>query len=299
MTACMSERGFRPADVPAILELVCAARLTGSPSAVLHPGDVQWQLARLRDVAADVQVWEGDAGLAGFAVSDSATGEVAWLSRPRALGLGAAALAWAVGHLRAVGVGTAEAMAADDDAGAVAALERHGFVRGERFFVELRRDLGPAPPPEPPRGFRLATLATAGSAEALVELHRDAWARWGPSSYSLDAHRRLEAMPGYDPGLVAVAVGGDGRLASSCVCWLDTATLVGLIEPLGTGRAFGRRGLARAIVLEACRLLRARGMRTASVGWSSVNAPALALYSSVGFRPGRRSSTWTLRVPRI
>jgi hypothetical protein len=53
----------------------------------------------------------------------------------------------------------------DDDA--TRALEASGFVRDELHLMELLRDLE-APPPasaQPP-GFRLATLATAGSAEA-------------------------------------------------------------------------------------------------------------------------------------
>jgi mycothiol synthase len=173
-------------------------------------------------------------------------------------------------------------------------VEANGFVRDELHFIELLRDLeGPPPASAPPPGFRLATLATAGSAEAYVELHRDAWARWGPSSYSIEAHRRLEAMPGYDPSLVPVAVAPDGRLAASCICWLDAATLVGEIEPLGTARAFGRLGLGRAIVLEACRLMRVRGMRTAYVSGASQNPPALALYASAGFRRGRHSFMWS------
>ena len=100
-------------------------------------------------------------------------------------------------------------------------------------------------------------------------------------------------MPGYDSSMVPVAIADDGRLASYCVCWLDAATPVGQIEPLGTRRAFGRLGLGRTVVLEACRLMRAGGMHTAYVSGASVNAPALSLYASTGFQRGRRSSTWS------
>ena len=285
------------ADLPALVDLVGECRRSAPRAVLLHRGDVQWQLALMRDWEGDVHMWEDGVGGAALAISDSTTGEVLWLAHARAPWLGAAALTWALDHLRSEGVATAHAAVPDADATATGDLEASGFVRGEQHFVELRRDLEMEPPaPAPPPGFELATLATAGSAEAFVELHRDAWARWGPSSYSIDAHRRLEAMPGYDPALVPVAVAPDGRLACSCVCWLDAATLVGEIEPLGTGRAFERLGLGRAIVLEACRLMRARGMRTAYVSGASVNAPALAMYASAGFQRGRRTSTWTCRL---
>jgi ribosomal protein S18 acetylase RimI-like enzyme len=289
----VAERGFRPVDLHRLLDLVSDCRRIGPHAVVLHPGDVQWRLARLPHAAADVRVWEDGAGLAGFAVSDPGGGEVWWLAHPRAPGVADAALVWALDHLRSAGIDAAEAAVPDDDCLASRALEARGFVRNARHFIELSRDLdwtlpGPAPPP----GFRLATLARAGSTDALVELHRDAWARWGPSSYSIEAHRRVEAMPGFEPDLVPVAVDPEGRLVSSCICWLDAATLVGEIEPLGASRAFARVGLGRAVVLEACRIMRERGMRTAYVSGSSVNAPALRLYASVGFRRGRRSSAW-------
>jgi ribosomal protein S18 acetylase RimI-like enzyme len=293
----MVERGFRPDDLRGLLDLVRDCRRTAPDAVLLHPGDMQWGLARLRDPGADLRVWEDDAGLAGFAVSDSGGGRLWWLAHPRAPGLVAPALVWALDHLQAAGLETAEATVPDDDGELTGALRDRGFVRDARHFVELRRELDATlPAPAPPRGFRLASLATAGSAEALVELHRDAWARWGPSSYSVEVHRRVEAMPGYGRDLVPVAVDEEEGLVSSCICWLDGATLVGEIEPLGTSRAFGRIGLGRAVVLEACRLMRERGMRTAYVSGASVNAPALSLYASVGFRPGRRSSVWTRRL---
>ncbi len=67
---------------------------------------------------------------------------------------------------------------------------------------------------------------------------------------------------------------------------------VGEIEPLGTRPAFRRRGLARAVVLEAINRLKIHGAGTALVYGASVNEPARRLYASVGFRQSRTILTY-------
>ena len=81
-------------------------------------------------------------------------------------------------------------------------------------------------------------------------------------------------------------------IASSCICRRDRRNRIGEIEPLGTRRGHERRGLARAVVAEALRLMEAHGMEAAPVQGAEVNAPALALYTSLEFAPGRRSLTY-------
>ena len=64
---------------------------------------------------------------------------------------------------------------------------------------------------------------------------------------------------------------------------MDAANGVGELEPVGQRPGFRRRGLARAIVLEGLRRMKARGARTALVCFDGDNAPARRLYESVGF----------------
>jgi ribosomal protein S18 acetylase RimI-like enzyme len=59
--------------------------------------------------------------------------------------------------------------------------------------------------------------------------------------------------------------------------------LMGLLEPVGTAPAHQRRGLAKAVCLDALRALRDAGARTARVSY--VSDAALATYQATGFEP--------------
>ncbi len=76
----------------------------------------------------------------------------------------------------------------------------------------------------------------------------------------------------------------DGRGASACTLWFDPVNAVGLFEPVGTHPDFQGQGLGKAVMTEGLRRMQAAGMRRAIVGFDPNNAPALALYSSLGFK---------------
>jgi ribosomal protein S18 acetylase RimI-like enzyme len=133
--------------------------------------------------------------------------------------------------------------------------------------------------------------------EAYVAMHRDAWSDLRPSTYTVEAHRCVMALPGYAPELNPVVVATDGALAAGCVCWLDRRNRTAEIEPLGTRPAFRRRGLARALVLDALGRMRAHGADRALVYGISGNEPARRLYLSTGFVPGRRILVYRRSAP--
>ena len=60
---------------------------------------------------------------------------------------------------------------------------------------------------------------------------------------------------------------------------------VGLFEPVGTHPDFQRKGLGKAVMLEALRRLQKQGMEQAIVCTAHDNAAALRLYTSIGFEP--------------
>ncbi len=74
----------------------------------------------------------------------------------------------------------------------------------------------------------------------------------------------------------------DGTAARARV-WFDDVNLVGLFEPVETHEDFRRLGLARAVMTEGLRRMREAGMKTARVEHDITNAPAAALYESLGF----------------
>jgi ribosomal protein S18 acetylase RimI-like enzyme len=75
----------------------------------------------------------------------------------------------------------------------------------------------------------------------------------------------------------------DGQTVASLVC-VQEADLAGVFE-VATNPAFRRRGHARSVLLSALKWAAARGARSAWLQVEEANHAALALYSSLGFRP--------------
>jgi ribosomal protein S18 acetylase RimI-like enzyme len=84
-------------------------------------------------------------------------------------------------------------------------------------------------------------------------------------------------------------------MVASALVWLDPATGVGLVEPVGCVPEHGGRGLARAVTLAALHALRSAGGTVGQVtprGDAAYPGPQ-RLYRSLGFRPTARTVTWT------
>jgi mycothiol synthase len=89
---------------------------------------------------------------------------------------------------------------------------------------------------------------------------------------------------GYDGARDLFVRSPDGRGASACTIWYDAVNAVGLFEPVATHPDFQGRGLGKAVMAEGMRRMKAAGMRRAILGFDPNNAPARALYTSMGFR---------------
>jgi GNAT superfamily N-acetyltransferase len=84
-------------------------------------------------------------------------------------------------------------------------------------------------------------------------------------------------------------------MVASVIVWLDPATGVGLVEPVGCVPAHRGRGLAGAVTLAALHRLRTLGGAMAQVtprGDEGYPGPQ-RLYRSLGFRPTARTVTWS------
>lgn len=182
-----------------------------------------------------------------------------------------------------LGSDTISTSAFDGDSERIAFLQANGFVREEKeTFLRLARNLNePLPATSLPHGAHFRRM-TADDADARSELHRDAWSVWGQSPHTTEMYQRLRSAPLYDSEL-DVVLEFEGQLVSYCVCWADTVNEVGLFEPMGTRPSAVRRGFGRAVIHEAFRRLRAKGMKTAIVSTGTINKPAKALYASAGF----------------
>lgn len=161
-------------------------------------------------------------------------------------------------------------------------LTRHGFrpsARGSVLFSQcLDRDIAQ---PDPPEGWTIRGLRDADvNSRATTQ-----YEAFSPGSKTTPETWRylMDSAPGYDPDLDNVAVGADGEVGAAALVWLNHEHKVGEFQPVGTRPVHQRKGLGRAVLLRGLAKMRQRGMETAIVGTNATNAPAIALYQSVGF----------------
>lgn len=264
-----------------------------------HVGDLLWGLRRDDEPERNVGLWEEDGRLLGFVTVDLPGSELRTEGSPSASDVVQRELfTWGVRRLEEVSRsegenGTIWTQAARDNTARIAFLEAEGFKQGDQRYTELVRPLNaPMGSPHLPPGFTVRAFRGVEEIGAYVDMHRDAWSVWAPSTYSVDQHLRLMRHPGYVRDLNPVVVAPDGSLAAYCIGWLDGVNKVGEIEPLGTRPAYSGLGLARAVVGDVLRRMREHGMETALVTASTKNVPAWRLYESSGFRPARTIYTY-------
>ena len=166
------------------------------------------------------------------------------------------------------------------DAARIGVLERLGFQRHRVWDDITERELaGPVPAVVLPDGYTLRS-ARHDEADRLAEVRNRSF---GTAWTGAALRERVLNRPGYDPEREIVIQAPDGRLAAFTQYWTDTLNRTGHFEPVGTHRDFQRRGLARAMLLEAMARMRAEGMTLVSVNHNATNTPARALYASLGF----------------
>ena len=152
--------------------------------------------------------------------------------------------------------------------------------------------------------------AAADDAPAVARVFIDAWRagyagvlepdvleRWDPAAAEARMRRAIEA-----PGeTTVVALDGDGAVAGFARYGPDPdAPGRGHIASVYVAPAHARRGVATALVRHALEALAADGWADVSLWVFEANAPARALYGSLGFAPdGRRRVEPEFRAPEI
>jgi ribosomal protein S18 acetylase RimI-like enzyme len=182
----------------------------------------------------------------------------------------------------------------NDDADACEVLERRGYrhLPGARSYLHYACDLAASlADPVVPHGYTLRTVRGQQDVRERVEVHR---AVWHPSRVTEESFRNVMASWPYRAELDCVAETREGRFAAYVLCWYDGDNRAGEFEPVGTHPDHRRRGLGAAICTFALRRLQDHGARTAVVyaGGREEDAPARALYESLGFRPHAREVEW-------
>jgi mycothiol synthase len=190
--------------------------------------------------------------------------------------------------------------ASDEDTIEQRELERHGFEHSRTFF-RMRTVFDGAPTRAmPPDGVAIRTFKPGEDDEALVRVHREAFAdHYGhleqPFETDLAEWRRLMTEDDFDPKLWLLACDADGTIAGFCIAYAEAPgdPEVGLVDELSVRPAWRRRGIARTLLLQAFGALRRKGVTGAVLTVDSENRTgATALYESVGMQPVRINHTY-------
>jgi ribosomal protein S18 acetylase RimI-like enzyme len=265
----------------------------------LRVGDLAWRTRSHthRELSLDIRLWEDEAGSlmgwtffrsnGGFDVfivpgcsSDALTDEMLTLVE-------AAARTSATAGDALTAVSTFGSPSSSPGDRLVAArLEQRGY-RAEPAGAVLRRRLDDLPAPRVPPGYRLGAVQTPEEMAGRVEAHRLAFA---PSELTQRMYQRVQRTWPYRAELDRVAMTDEGTVVAFCTAWLDEENAAGLLEPVGTHPDHQRRGLAKAVCLDALFTLRAAGALTAQVSYAT--DAARATYLSLGFTEHAQELTY-------
>jgi mycothiol synthase len=172
------------------------------------------------------------------------------------------------------------------NAAARALLEGRGYRLVRRFW-RMAIDLdGQSPAPRWPDGIVAARHDAADERAvwaAVEEAFEDHW-EYKPESFD-EWRRRTVERAGFDPALWVVAKDGT-EVAGVALC--RALPNAGRVDTVAVRRAWRRRGLGRAILLEAFGEFRRRGERTVILNVDSENGTgATRLYEQAGMRVTR------------
>jgi predicted N-acetyltransferase YhbS len=258
----------------------------------LRVGDLAW-LSRYhthRELSLDIGLWENAAGdVIGFTFFRSRGGfnvfvapgcaDAALLDEMLATVEEIARASEAAGdapvRLRTYGIDVSRS---DEDRALAAALERHSFQAVPSTGGVTTRSLDDLPTPVVPAGYRLGWVETHEQMIGRVLAQQAAFA---PSDLTVERYERVLRTWPYRPTLDRIVLTDGGEVVAFCTAWLDEENAAGLFEPVGTHPAHQRRGLAKAVCIDALHALRAAGATTAQVGYAS--EAGYATYHSIGF----------------
>jgi len=161
---------------------------------------------------------------------------------------------------------------------------RHIGLVGYKRRCELRRSI---PTGELPLGYTIRPVA---------DHQMEAWATVVGAAFdnpwnTAERCRVWLRAPTNRRDLNLVAVAPDGVLASFAIAWFDEANRIGMFEPVGTHPEHRCLGLARAVLCEGLRRLRALGATTVYVGCGT-GEDVTRLYRSAGFTEFDEENQW-------
>jgi GNAT superfamily N-acetyltransferase len=255
-----------------------------------HPGQLSWSVYYGEDLdLGPVQLAHAGGEVAGWAWAEGD----AWLELcvdPSHADLAGTLIGW---FLDRAPQGDVSTMVLETEHHVLGPLADAGFLpRQQPWFTHHFLDLAELSPVPAVDGYSFRHVEP-DEADARSACHRAAWSL--TSRVTGAAYRRLMDAPCYRHDLDWVAVDPAGRMVASVCLWLDPATGVALIEPVGCVPEHRGRGLAGAVSLAALHAARRVGATTGLVcprGDDDHPVPG-RVYRAIGFEPGPRTVTLT------
>ena len=270
-------------DLDAIAEAAAAAEAADGAAPL---DEATW--LTLRHHPDRVRCWQRDRGFA-LVVGD----DLSLVVHPDARGRGAGTRL--LDSVLAARPGRLSAWSHGDHPAAAALARTHGFERVRELWV-MRRTMSPTTSPLPelgvPAGMRIRGYEPR-DADELLRVNAAAFAHH-PEQGAMDAANLAERMaePWFDPAGLLLAVegtGGDARVLG--FHWTKQhSSEVGEVYVVGIDPDTQGRGLGRLLTLAGLHHLAARGVAEILLYVESDNAPAIRLYSGLGFAHAARDT---------
>ncbi len=164
---------------------------------------------------------------------------------------------------------------------AIALAAAHGWDRVRDLWVMRRDAVLTLPPVEPPPGVAIRSYRDADAA-AIVEVNAEAFAHH-PEQGAMDEDNlaRRMAEPWFDPDGLLVAEDSSGVLGFHWTKQHDAG--LGEVYVVGVAPGAQGRGLGRLLTLAGLHHLAGLGVAEVLLYVESDNAPAVAVYSRLGF----------------
>lgn len=170
---------------------------------------------------------------------------------------------------------------------------RHSFRMGIDFD-------GLLPQPEWPAGISVRTFVPGEDEERVYAAHQESFEdHFEHASWPYENWRRWAFSESFDPALWWIAE-DRGEIAGVCLGRGEAGASgeLGWVNVLGVRRPWRRRGVGRALLLNAFAEFRSRGKRGAGLGVDGLNTTgAVALYERAGMHVARRYDQYKKPLP--
>jgi predicted N-acetyltransferase YhbS len=172
-----------------------------------------------------------------------------------------------------------------------AALQKHGFEKGEIYGILRLRDLNTIIPDfNIPDGFKIRSVNPDTDFEELTKAVRTVFnhGEW----FNKEVLEGISHASFYFNDLDLVAVDKKGKIVSFCTFRLDLPSGITELEPMGTLPDYRQQGLAKAILCEGFKRIKKYEPKLLYIDGAANTPAANRLYEATGFTKKKNYYFW-------